>query len=197
MKIYDISQEIFNCDVYPGDSIPKRKQVSNIKDGDLCNLSDFSMCAHNGTHVDAPYHFFDDGKTIDQLPLEYTVGLCKILEFSGIINAKEADKIMQRAGPAYSESSKRILIKGNAYIDPDGARFFVSRGIKLIGVEAQTVSVEKYVSEVHKILLSNEIVILEGIRLSDIDEDDYFLNAVPISLGGADGAPCRAILIKL
>ena len=61
MKIYDISQEVFGCAVYPGDPKPERKVMMSIKDGGVCNLTALSMCAHNGTHVDAPYHFFDGG----------------------------------------------------------------------------------------------------------------------------------------
>ena len=64
MKIYDISQEVFNCTVFPGDPQPKREVMMKISEGAICNLTALSMCAHNGTHVDAPYHFLDDGKTI-------------------------------------------------------------------------------------------------------------------------------------
>ena len=62
MKIYDISQEVFNCRVYPGDPAPERRRLSSMEDGSLYNLTAFSMCAHNGTHIDAPFHFLKDGK---------------------------------------------------------------------------------------------------------------------------------------
>ena len=65
MKIYDISQEVFSCVVFPGDPAPKKNTVCSIDGGAVCNLTEFSMCAHNGTHVDAPFHFFKDGKTVD------------------------------------------------------------------------------------------------------------------------------------
>ena len=65
--IYDISQEVFSCAVYPGDPAPQRSQLQSIESGDICNLSAISMCAHNGTHADAPFHFYADGKTIDQM----------------------------------------------------------------------------------------------------------------------------------
>ena len=67
MKIYDISQEVFGCAVYPGDPKPERKIVLKMSEGAVCNLSAFSMCAHNGTHVDAPLHFCADGKSIDRI----------------------------------------------------------------------------------------------------------------------------------
>ena len=64
MKIYDISQEVFNCEVFPGDPKPEKKICNSMEKGDLYNLSSFSMCAHNGTHIDAPFHFFKNGKTV-------------------------------------------------------------------------------------------------------------------------------------
>ena len=66
MKVFDISQEVFGCKVFPGDPSPEKKTILKISDGAMCNLTAFNMCAHNGTHVDAPYHFYDDGKTIDE-----------------------------------------------------------------------------------------------------------------------------------
>ena len=74
MKIIDISQEVFNCNVFPGDPQPQRRVDMSISNGDICNLTSFSMCAHNGTHVDSPYHFYDDGKTMEQVSLSKFVG---------------------------------------------------------------------------------------------------------------------------
>ena len=74
MVIYDISQEVFGCNVFPGDPSPYRDKLSSISDGAVCNLTAFGMCAHNGTHVDAPYHFYNDGRTIDQVDLDRFIG---------------------------------------------------------------------------------------------------------------------------
>ena len=63
--IIDISQEVFSCKVFPGDPPPVKDRVMSISKGDVCNLTSLSMCAHNGTHVDAPFHFIDGGRTID------------------------------------------------------------------------------------------------------------------------------------
>ena len=68
--IYDISQEVFSCNVFPGDPSPEAERMLSIKNGDVCNLTKISMCAHNGTHVDAPYHFLNDGKTLSFFRVE-------------------------------------------------------------------------------------------------------------------------------
>ena len=80
MKIYDISQEVFNCEVYPDDPAPEKKKLKSMESGEVYNLTAFSMCAHNGTHIDAPSHFIKDGKTVDSLSLESFVGKCYVSE---------------------------------------------------------------------------------------------------------------------
>ena len=196
MKLYDISQEVFGCAVYPGDPAPKRESLSRMEAGDLYNLTAFSMCAHNGTHVDAPYHFIQGGNTVDQIPLEKTVGLCYVAEWNGILDGEDARGILQRAAFAVRESACRLLLKGDATVSAEAARVFAEDGVDLIGNESQTVGPEDAPMEVHKILLGADVVLLEGIRLSDVPEGVYFLSATPLCLGGADGAPCRAILAE-
>ena len=196
MKLYDISQEVFGCAVYPGDPAPKREALSRMEAGDLYNLTAFSMCAHNGTHVDAPYHFIPQGNTVEQIPLEKTVGLCFVAEWNGVLNEENARRILRRAALTLRESARRILLKGNVTVSAEAARVFVEGGVDLIGNESQTVGPEDAPMEVHRILLGADVVLLEGIRLRDVPEGVFFLNAAPICLGGADGAPCRAILVE-
>ena len=170
MRIYDISQEVFGSKVFPGDPAPAMQAVMRIAEGGQCNLSAFSMCAHNGTHVDAPFHFYEQGKTIDKTDLERYVGIAYVAEHTGVVTANDAIAILQKARETDRRSRKRILIKGQAEED--------SR-------------------DVHLQLLGAEVTLLEGIRLGEVEEGVYFLNAAPINLGGVDGAPCRAVLVEL
>lgn len=195
MKIYDISQELFGCCVFPGDPAPKKETLLKIADGKPCNLSALSMCAHNGTHVDAPYHFYNDGKTIDEINLERFVGPAYVVEHNGTLDSQDASAILEKAKAADERCAKRILIKGKAVVSAQAAEVFARAGIFLVGNESQTVGPENAPMEVHLKLLGAEIVLLEGIRLSHVPEGVYLLNAAPINLGGCDGAPCRAILI--
>ena len=196
MKIYDISQEVFGCDVYPGDPAPKRENLISISNGEAYNLTAFSMCAHNGTHVDAPYHFYDDGKTIDQIGLDSFIGYAYVAEHDGEITGKDASDILNAAKAADPQAAKRILIKGKAVLTKEGAKVFAEAEIKLFGNESQTVGPEDAPMEVHLIMLGAEIVLLEGIRLQAVPAGVCFLNAAPLNLGGADGSPCRATIIK-
>ena len=195
MKIYDISQEIFGCKVFPGDPAPEKAVLGSMEKGDPYNLSKFSMCAHNGTHVDAPFHFFKDGKTVEEIELEAFVGMAYVAEHSGTVTGDHAQAMLKKAQEQSEEAAKRILIKGEATVSLQAAEVFASQGILLLGNESQTVGPEDAPMAVHKILLSANVVLLEGIRLSSVEEGVYLLNAAPLNLSGADGAPCRAILM--
>lgn len=197
MKIYDISQEIFTSAVFPGDPCPKREAVCEIDNGNICNLTAFSMCAHNGTHIDAPYHFINDGKTVDRLDINKLVGYAYVSEQSGIITKEKAGQIYEKAKSINEDSAQRLLIKGNASFSYEAGELLASKGVCLLGNESQTVGKGEEVVPLHKLLLSREIVLLEGIRLSSVPEGVYLLNAAPINLGGSDGAPCRALLIEI
>ena len=189
MKIYDISQEVFSCAVYPGDPKPKKQTLCATARGDLYNLTAFSMCAHNGTHIDAPFHFLGDGSTVEQMALSIFVGDCFVARHTGGVSAADAQAILARAGEA-----ERSLIAGDATVTAEAAEVFASAGIRLLGNEGQTVGPESGPMQVHLILLSRGIALLEGIVLTDIPEGRYFLSAAPLKLAGSDGAPCRAYL---
>ena len=195
MKIYDISQEVFSCEVYPGDPIPKKTTLKSMQKGEVYNLTAFSMCAHNGTHIDAPFHFIKDGKKVDEICLEAFVGMAYVAEHHGIITGDHASQILEKAKKQNPESAKRILIKGNVEVSLEAAKVFASSKILLIGNEPQTIGPQNAPMEVHLALLSANVILLEGIRLEEVSEGIYFLNAAPLNLKGADGSPCRALLI--
>ena len=196
MKIFDISQEVFSCQVYEGDPVPQKTVLNSMDKGDLYNMTVFSMCAHNGTHIDAPRHFINDGKTVDELSLEAVVGMAYVTEQGGVISSTDAAKIMEKAKSLNPEAARRILIKGDAEVSLDAAKLFSESGILLLGNESQSIGPEKSPMAVHKVLLSADVILLEGIRLSEVPEGIYLLNAAPLNLSGSDGAPCRAILIS-
>ena len=191
MKLYDISQEVFSCAVYPGDPSPERQVLSATAEGAVCNLTAFSMCAHNGTHIDAPFHFLPDGKTVEQLPLDTFVGGCYVARHRGDVTADDAKHILEK-----SSGIERILIAGEITVTEEAAHVFAASGIRLLGNEGQTVGPADAPMAVHLALLGAGVALLEGIVLTGIPEGRYFLSAAPLNLAGADGAPCRAFLVE-
>lgn len=196
MRIYDISQELLGCVVFPGDPAPRAERICSMENGSLYNLTSISMCAHNGTHVDAPFHFDRDGDTVEKLPLSKMVGYAYVAEHDGALTAVDAERILHQARLLDGEAAKRILVKGKATLTLEAAEVLAEAAVELFGNESQTVGPEDAPMEVHLKLLGIGTVLLEGIRLQEVPEGVYLLNAAPLSIAGADGAPCRAILIQ-
>lgn len=179
MKIIDISQSLLSCNVYPGDKAPCTKQVKNIQEHKY-NLTEISMSVHSGTHVDTPLHFIENGDDIDSFSLEIFYGKCLVTKWLENI----------------PKSCERLLIKGDYVITAEDAKEIVKSDVKLIGVESQSVGPAKTPMEVHKILLGDGIVLLEGLVLGHVKTGEYILSAMPLSITNCDGAPVRAVLIK-
>ncbi len=193
--IYDITQPLLECAVFPGDAAPEKTLVKSLDRGDEYNLTDLSLCVHNGTHVDAPLHFLREGKGIGQVALEKFIGPACVAAHEGDVTARDAEAILERAKKTRPGAEKRILIRGKATVTPEAAEVFAAAGIDLLGNESQTVGPEEAPMAVHLTLLASEVVLLEGVRLSDVPEGAYFLNCAPLNLGETDGAPCRAVLL--
>lgn len=190
MKIYDITQELFSCRVYPGDTAPTLTAVSRIREGAECNLSDMTLCTHNGTHIDAPCHFLPEGDDIARLSPERFVGPCLLAEYSGIVTAEDLLPIL-------SHHPERLLLKGGLELTPDAAEAIADAGVRLLGVESQSVAPPHDPRTIHVILLRRDVILLEGLALDAVPPGGYFLSAAPLKLAGSDGAPCRALLWEM
>lgn len=191
MIIYDISPDILNAELYPGDSAPRLESRAKITDGSDFNLSDISMCVHTGAHIDAPLHYFDDGESVDMLPPSKFIGRCVVKQAHGPITAEWVEKNLPW-------DCKRLIIKcgSNGYL-MDNAVFELCRfNLELIGIDSLSVAGPENEGSVHRELLNNGIAVLEGINLTDIEPGEYFIFAPPLKIGGAEAAPCRALLIK-
>ena len=195
MKIYDISQEILNCDIYPGDPKPNLVFQKETSKGELYNLSTITMGNHNGTHMDAPLHFINGGKTINEIDLNKCVGYCFVINFEDIKDEQTTINTLNKLQLINKDAAKRLLVKAHCDISKEVASILANH-IYLIGSETQSVGPENAPMAVHLELLNREVVLLEGIRLNEVKEGMYFLSAAPLNIGKAEGAPCRAILIE-
>lgn len=187
MKLFDISQELFSSKVFPGDVPPSFQRVLSLPK-DNCNLTTLAMCVHNGTHMDSPRHFIEDGKTVEELPLSLFYGECLVAEFQGLIRKED---IM----PVLAVGVTRLLLKGECEISEEAAIAITESQVRLIGVESQSVGNAQAPRAVHMILLGKEVIPLEGLRLGQVPVGKYQLSAFPINLAGSDGSPVRAVLL--
>ncbi|HJQ27291.1 MAG TPA: cyclase family protein [Blastocatellia bacterium] len=205
MKIFDVTVPISkNLPVYPGDPPVKIERKATIGKNDAhYNLSRYSFSSHVGTHVDAPFHFIADGKTVDQLPLELLMGRARVVEVTSprIDEAalKEFDftadaRVLFKTRNSYLWG-KSEFVQDYVYITPGAARVLVNGGIKLVGIDY--LSVEKFGSETfdtHLTLLGAGTLIIEGLDLREIEPGDYELICLPMKFQGGDGSPARVIL---
>jgi arylformamidase len=206
MKIYDISVSLSEgTPVYPGDPRVRIEPVTRLSCGDAANVSRITMSTHSGTHLDPPRHYSDNGISVDRIPLSILMGQALVVEIPAI-KAITADEL--RRFPIRGE--ERLLLKtanslfwsdpafccDYSYLTPDGARFLVDSGVKLVGIDY--LSVERFDGDgdVHRILLENGVVILEGLNLGGVVGGSYELVCLPLKISEGDGAPARAILIS-
>lgn len=191
MKIIDISKKFFSCDIYPGDPEPESEVLSSISEGSACNLTMLHACVHTGTHVDAPAHFVENGKTIEDLALEPYIGPCTVIEVKGgVITGEHVDEF-------FPKKCERLLIKGNgrAFFMDSSAQELAERGLVLIGTDSLSVGSKGNQVGPHRAFLQNNVAVLEGLDLSEVKPGNYFLFAPPVNLDGLEGAPARAVLI--
>ena len=170
MKIYDISQELFSCRVYPGDPAPEKRLLRSMEAGESYNLTAFGMCAHNGTHIDAPFHFIRDGQTVDHMGLAPFVGQAYVAEHRGVVTAADATAILEKARREGKNAAERILIKGEAEVSCEAAQVFAEAGLRLLGNESQTVGPADAPMAVHLTLLGADVLLPGVIKFFSSDE---------------------------
>jgi len=206
-ELFDITMPIHSeMPVFPGDDPPQQKWLHRIQNGDGNNLSALALGSHTGTHVDAPYHFVENGITLDQVPLEVFVGKALVIE---ITNPDSISIDGLRRHPI--ASAERVLFKTRnsstlsrsgfqedfVYIELAAAEYLVRQGVRLVGVDY--LSVDQYGSDsnpAHHTLLGHGVVILEGTDLSLVEPGTYTLVCLPLKVTGAEGAPVRALLMR-
>lgn len=193
MRMIDITREMLGAPVYPGDPAPRLEALSRMELGDMYSTSSLHACLHTGTHLDAPRHFVPDGADAAGIPLEDCMGECRIAAWDGLLLGAQAEELIRRLG---SNFPPRLLLKGSAQISPSAAFVLADSGIRLLGVEAQSVAPADCTAAVHRQLLDGGMLLLEGLDLSAAEEGTYFLFAAPLKIEGADGSPVRAVLLE-
>ena len=189
MKLYDITRELFSTAVYPGDPAPAAEPVKEVQKGDKFNLTRIMLGTHSGTHMDAPWHYIPEGKTVEAITLEQTIGPCHVVSMEGKINGSTLEEVLP-------EKCERLLIRGDVELTPEGASKLAQKNLQLLGVEGMTVGTEETTDQIHRTLLETGMVILENLDLSRPAPGSYVLVAAPLRMKGMDGSPVRAVLME-
>ena len=206
-KIYDISVDIqMDMPTYPGDAKYKSRKLKSVEQ-DGYEIHRLTLGNHTGTHVDAPSHFIQDGATVTELPLDILNGRTRVVEIHDkekvgleeLHNLKLDNdyRILLKTRNSSLWKSKKRFQKNYVYLTLDAAKYLAENDIKLIGFDY--LSLEKFGDSehpVHRYLLGNQVIILEGLNLSNVEEGEYEMFCLPLKLTGLDGAPARVILRK-
>ncbi|MFN2491404.1 MAG: cyclase family protein [Pyrinomonadaceae bacterium] len=213
MQIYDVSVPLSKATpTYPGDPTIEIKDWLTLSKGDAANVSSVDFGLHSGTHIDAPAHFIEGGAKVDSIPLENLIGVAKVVAVEESVQvidenwiiahcSEQCEKILFKTrNSSFWDSPERGFQVNYTYLSPAAADRLVSTGIRLVGIDY--LSVEKFKSEdfeTHHILLSNGVVILEGLDLRKVPAGSYELICLPLRIAGGhgDGAPSRVILRTL
>ncbi|WP_035513024.1 arylformamidase [Halalkalibacillus halophilus] len=204
--IYDISRKLNGrTPTWPGDTPFSYELTWSKEETGSVNVGQISTSCHTATHVDSPYHFNEHGMTIEQLPLHVFVGEALVVD----VSTKEIINVNDFADEDLSEV-KRVILKTNAWkddhvfpetfpvIDDELGDFFRENGIELLGVDLPSVDpLDSKTLSTHHAFEANNVHILEGLKLNEIEPGRYRLTALPLNIEGADGSPVRAILEDL
>jgi arylformamidase len=206
-RIYDISVPIRSGGlVYPGNPEIDIELQQAIAKGAGANVSTIRFGSHTGTHADASRHFFDDGQTVDKIPLERLIGPAVLLSFADDVRSvgaaelrahdiKGQTRILLRTRDS-ALLSRTDFVRDYTYLAPDGAQYLVDQGVELVGIDY--LSIEQFHSGhhlTHRTLLERSVVIVEGLDLSVPPPGKYQFICLPLRIEGCDGAPARAVLI--
>ena len=207
--IYDVTVPITNSmPVWPGDPpvrLTAKSHLSRDKTHTV-RLTNIEMGSHTGTHIDAPFHMIDEGKRLDEFPLETLTGKVTVFEIPEALYLGRTE--LERLN---WDGVERVLFKTEnsshwqdgkfyeefVYLEPDGAEFLVQQGLRLVGIDY--LSIDKFRSQSHPshfVLLKQNIPIIEGLNLAAVPAGEYTLVALPLKLQDADGAPARVILMN-
>lgn len=208
MQIYDISVPISpELPTWPGDPTISIETASKIEKSAVVHVTALAIGAHTGTHIDAPWHFLEDGTLIEDISLKVLTGRVYVLELPTVdlITAK----VLEEA--EIPPRTRRIIFKTTnsqlwhrttplfhtdfVALSADGAQYLVDRGVKLVGIDYFSIAPFDNLVDTHQILLRAGIVIVEGLDMTEVSQGRYTLYCLPLNLIGVEGAPARAILI--
>lgn len=206
-KLIDISVTLQpGLPVWPGSKPLSIIHTDSMKKGSDANVTRFETGSHTGTHIDAPLHFVDDAKTTLEIPLEKLVGPCQVVDCQGKTKITAADlealhlqtgveKLLFKTGNSRLwDDMTHPFYEDFCALTADAAQWVVDHGIHLVGIDYLSIQLYRDSFETHVILLSNEVVIVEGLDLRQVEPGNYRLICLPLKIQGVEGTLARAVL---
>lgn len=206
MKIFDVSMAIHEeMAVYNNDPV-KRPEFITLSDHVCGNVhgTKVAMDMHTGTHIDMPLHMIKEGSTLDTFDITTMLSPVKVFDLSHLeepmiteadllgLDIQEKDFIIFKTKNSFTEA----FIKEFVYLERSGSLYLKSKKIKGVGIDALGIERAQKDHLSHIQLLEDGVVILEGLRLKEIEPGNYFLMALPLKIKHVEASPVRALLIQ-
>lgn len=204
----DITVPVRNGMVHwPGDPAYHIRKVMDQRNGDLCTVSHIEMSVHTGTHMDAPLHFLQGGATMEQMPIDATVGPARVILIEDPVairreelqrhNLQPGERVLFKTVNSAKSWNTDHFDEDYVFIAADAAAWMATCGIRTVGVDYLSVGgFRQDMLETHQTLLRADIWVIEGLNLSDVEPGAYDLVCLPLKLVGSDGSPARAVIRK-
>lgn len=207
MQIYDISSPIHPQMVVWKDSPNKQPhfQIVRRHETDGAYETDMTLNMHTGTHIDAPLHFVPDGATVESIALEQLCRPARVVDLTHVndrIQAEDLNNFEIRPSDFLLFRTRNSLGSASqfnhnfVFIDKTAARFLAAKKIAGVGIDALGVERNQPDHETHLALLSQGIVIVEGLQLREVPAGEYFMVVAPLKLVGVEAAPARVLLFS-
>jgi len=201
MRVYDISSTIYEGMPVWENQVEKQPKLSTETKGYVTETQ-LNLNVHTGTHIDSPLHMIPGGKTFETISIEKLVGPCKVLDLSKVKNKItkadlvsfeicEDDFLLFKTTNSFEEGFNFSFV----FLAEDGARYLAEKRIRGVGTDALGIERSQEGHPTHKTLFNNDIIIIEGLRLSEVDPGEYLMVAAPLKLTGIDASPARVLLL--
>ena len=202
MKIYDVTAPIFEGMPVYKNKPEKQPKLTTVTNGYVSETR-LALDVHTGTHIDAPLHMVTNGDTFETIPIEKLVGSCKVLDLTHVedrITKADLDKLDIQADDFLLFKTKNSFDEEFnfefIFLAEDGAKYVSELGVRGVGTDALGIERSQEGHPTHKTLFANNIIIIEGLRLKDVDEGSYLMVAAPLKLAGIDASPARILLLE-
>ncbi|MGG1661617.1 cyclase family protein [Brevibacillus sp. NRS-1366] len=202
MKMYDVTGAIFEgMTVYKNK--PEKQPIFKSVTNGYVTESRIELDVHTGTHVDAPLHMVTGGETMEAIPVDKLVGTCKVLDLTHVkdritraelecLDIAQDDFVLLKTKNSFEEAFSFTFV----FLASDGAQYLAEIGVRGVGTDALGIERNQEDHPTHKILFAGNVIVMEGLRLQEVPQGEYFMVAAPLKLVGTDAAPARVLLFE-
>lgn len=202
MKFYDVTAEVYEGMPVYKNKEEKQPKFQTVTNGHVTETR-LSLDLHTGTHVDAPLHMMNDGETMETIPLERLVRPVKLFDLTHVndgitkedivdLPIEKGDFVLFKTSNSFDEAFNFEFI----YVKEDAARYLAEKGIDGVGIDSLGIERAQEGHPTHRTLFQNDIIVMEGLRLKDVEAGQYFMVAAPLKVIGTDASPARVLLFE-